>query len=156
MEPEGPSTEEEERHRPRHAAGSTSTWGWFVTWGVPALVVVVISAATLVNLFSSDASDPSPSATRSPPVRGVACPELQQAAQQLEAGDHSEFAKIVHAATRTGEAALQRSGEIFGRSEKLALDLAAMLQAGALVREPRVDRLMSRIRAACGELDRWQ
>lgn len=156
MEPEEPTAEEEERDQPRHAAGSRATWGRFVTWGVPAFAVVVITGVALVSLFSADAPDPSPSATHSPTVRGVACPELQQAAQQLDAGDDSGFVKGVQAAARTGEAALQLSREIFGRPEKLALNLASKLEAGAPARDPRVDRLMSQITAACGELGRWR
>lgn len=120
------------------------------------LAGAVITGLVLANLFSVDTRGPSPSATRSPPVRGIACPDLQQAAAELEAGNDSEFVRVVDAAVRTGLAALQRSGEIFGRPEKLAVDLASIVQAGAPARARGLDRIMSQIRAACSKLDRWQ
>jgi hypothetical protein len=156
QEPDSPTPQEEERDEPGRGAGSKAPWRRFAARSVPWLVTVVILGAALVQLLSVDASAPKRFAAPSPPARGVACPGLQQAEQQLEAGNDAGFVTTVRTAARAGEAALQRSGEIFGRPERLALDLASMLEGGTPPHDPDVDRLMTEIRAACRELDRWR
>lgn len=89
------------------------------------------------------------------PERGLACPDLREAFEQSEAGNEEALRGSVHAAARAGEQALDRSGQVFGRPEEIALELEYALtkKGGKASRD--VARLMGEAEKACESQGRW-
>lgn len=118
---------------------------------VGGLVIGGVVAATL--LMSAEGPKPSPRAE--PPERGVVCPYLQDAFEQLEDGDAAAFAESVRVAAREGELTLERSGQLFGRPERLALELRSLLVEGGALPADEAASLLGRAQETCSRLGRW-
>lgn len=109
------------------------------------MVSAAVAAALLALVRSSPPSQPSE------PERGTVCPYLRQAFDRLEAGDEAGFKQAVAVAAREAEQTLQKSGELFGRPEELALRLRAAL---AHPEEGSPRALVAAARRACDQLGR--
>lgn len=118
--------------------------------GVGLLAGGVVAAALLLR---PDGTGTSPATE--PAERGVACPYLWDASEQLVAGNETAFVEAVKVAARKAELALGRSGERFGHPEKLALELAFTINARPPGTSSRAAKLMADIKEACADLGRW-
>lgn len=114
---------------------------------VGGLVIGAVVAASL--LMGGEGPVPSPA---EPPERGVVCPLLRAASEQLEAGNATGFAESVRVAAREAELTLERSGQLFGRPEEVALRLRALADD---LDEESARVLMKEARRACIRLGRW-
>lgn len=156
MTPERPGTLEPEHEPPvspeppdRASAGQAPSAPRLRRFAlVGGLVIGAVVAATLLM----SAEDPEPSPPAEPPERGVVCPYLRDASEQLEAGSATGFAESVRIAAREAELTLERSGQLFGQPEEIALRLRVAVaepdevSAGALIDEAQ---------RACASLGRW-
>jgi len=85
----------------------------------------------------------------------VACPALREAFEQNQAGNDAAFRRAVDAAARAGEQALDRSGQVFGRSEEIALELRYALTEGPDRARKDGTLYLEQARKACEQLGRW-
>lgn len=115
--------------------------------------VLVGGVAVAVLLLRGDGSDLSP-ATK--PERGIVCPHLQEAAEEVEAGNETAFVEAVKIAAREAELVLERSGQLFGRPEELALDLRAVVAEVGEFRINKVERPLAQAQESCHRLGRWR
>lgn len=114
---------------------------------VGGLVIGAVVAATL--LMGAEDPESSPDAE---PVRGAVCPYLRDASEQFEVGDVTAFAETVRIAAREAELTLERSGQLFGRPEEIALRLREVLADGD---EGSARALIGEAKRACATLGRW-
>jgi hypothetical protein len=113
----------------------------------------VISAVVGYLVLSGDGSQ-QPAAAPTP-KRGVACPHLRKAYEQRLGGNEDAASTSVRAAARAGEAALDKSGQAFGRPEEIALELEYAISNGHAPATD-VSTLLEHARDACRRLGRWQ
>jgi hypothetical protein len=85
---------------------------------------------------------------------GVACPHLRDAYDRRLEGKETAVRGAVEAAARAGEAALDRSGQVFGRPEEIALQLEYAITEGNRA-ATNVSRLLENARDACIRLGQW-
>lgn len=130
------------RNQPDNSAGRRS-WKPVVI-AVVAIVIAGAVAGTL--LFNQEESQPKERGAA--PVRGPACPYLQQAADAYNSGDDAAFEGAIAQAKDVAEKALQTSGQVFGKPERLALEL----KLGA---HPDVPALLAEASSACSRLGQW-
>lgn len=114
---------------------------------VGGLVIGAVVAATL--LMSAKNPEPAPDAA---PVRGAVCPYLRDAFDQLVAGNTTAFAETVRIAAREAELTLERSDELFGLPEEIALRLREVLDDGG---DGSARALIDEAKRACEDLGRW-
>lgn len=117
---------------------------------VLALVGVVAATAVITLLSDDPGSEPevaaAPAATR---IRGVACPDLQAAADLLVSGDREGFVDAIERAGLEARDALQRSGVVFGRPEHAALELSFLVNRNDMSSQGRLEHLLTLGVAAC-------
>lgn len=99
---------------------------------------------------SEDQPSPAPA-----PTRGAACPDLREAYEHSLEGNEVALEASVKAAARAGEAALEKSGTVFGQPEKIALELEYLL-----AEEPDKFSVSAReywlhAKEACQRIRRW-
>jgi len=119
------------------------------------LAGVFVAVAVAVYLWTSDGGSDRPA-----PVphekRGVACPALRDAFEETQAGERESFRQSVDEAVRAGEEALDRSGQVFGQPERIAIELQYALATNAGQTSTELMRLLENARSACLRLGRWQ
>jgi hypothetical protein len=103
----------------RHAAGRPS-WKPVV---IGVVAVVIAAAVAGVLLLNHEDEQPKERAATAAPLRGLACPYLQQASDAFDSGDHAAFESAIAQATDVAEGTLQTSGQAFGKPERIALEL---------------------------------
>jgi hypothetical protein len=116
-------------------------------------VGLLVAGAVAVYLSTSDGDSGRPATA--PPKRGVACPALRDAFEQSQAGNQAAFRRSVEAAARAGEGSLDRSGQVFGRPEEIALELEYAItkrDSGTTS----VPSLLNDARVVCARLGRWE
>jgi hypothetical protein len=156
MTTEPPDAQERETG-PRNDAGR-----FFPSWfskpqyvsTIALLAGLLVVGAVAVYLWTSDGGSDRP-ATAAVPERGVACPALREAFEQSKAGNSAAFRELVDEAAQAGEESLDRSGQVFGRPEEIALELEYAIGAG---NSPATDvsTLLEDARDVCTRLGRWQ
>jgi hypothetical protein len=110
---------------------------------VPVVGVLAVAGGVGVFLFLTQKSDSKPEHVT--PALGLTCPSLQQAADAYGRGDRVAFNQAVDRAAHVAEDTLQKSGEVFGEPERIALEL----DLGA---SQDTQRLLDRAGIACSEL----
>jgi hypothetical protein len=114
------------------------------------LVGGVVVAAVVVAILLVDSDDPAPAPRgETGPEQGIACPFLQAAFDEFEAGNEAAFAAAVKIAAREAELTLERSGQVFGRPEELALELRAELARSQSQFNNGISRLVAEAEGAC-------
>jgi hypothetical protein len=111
-------------------------------WNAIAMITGILVVAAAIGLFlylmqGSDSETQSAS-----PERALACPYLQQAADAREHQDRLAYSQAVDRAAQVAERVLQKSGQVFGVPERIALELA-------LANRPDVATLLHRADDAC-------
>jgi hypothetical protein len=119
-----------------------------------ALVGGLVVAAVVVAVPLMDSDDPDPAATGDTgPEQGVACPFLREAFEAFEAGDDAAFVEAVRVAARESELTLERSGQVFGDPEDLALRIRAAVEDGG---RSGLESLLAEGESLCTALGRWE
>jgi hypothetical protein len=113
---------------------------------VTVIGVVAVAAGLGVFLFLNQNSDSKPE--QAAPVRGLACPYLHHAADAYNRGDRVAYNQAIDQAAHVGEDTLQKSGEVFGEPEHIALEISLSHVRG-------IPKLLSRAEVACSKLNRW-
>jgi hypothetical protein len=92
-------------------------------WRSMAIVmgIVVVVAAFGWALYVTAGSDSK--SEELAPERGVACVHLLDAAHAYDDGDQAAFDDAIKRGARVAEDTLQRSGQLFGEPERIALEL---------------------------------
>lgn len=116
--------------------------------------IVVGAVVVAILLMNSDDNNPA-LGDGAGPEQGVACPFLQDAFEEFEAGNDAAFAEAVRVAAREAELTLERSGQVFGRPEALALELRALMSGPADAPTERSRELLVQVEQACMTLDLW-
>jgi len=135
-----PSVSAEGRDAPK---GRSSDWLGRIAIGSGLLVGIVVAAFLLLRVDNPEHS------IAEGPKRGVACPYLRDAIGQLQAGHEMAFVEAVRAAAHEAEMSLERSGELFGRPEELALKLRAEIARNPFAVTSRTARLTSEVQDSC-------
>jgi hypothetical protein len=105
--------------------------------------VAVIAGAIGLSLYLTQRSNSmNESAT---PERGLACPYLRRAAEARAQGDLVTYDKAINQAREVAEHVLQRSGEVFGEPERIALQLGLGQHADITTLLDRADSVCSRL-----------
>jgi hypothetical protein len=126
-------------------ADNPSGDGGRATWKSSILTLVgVLAVAGGIGmfLFLTHGSNSKPEQVT--PARGLACPYLQQASDAYDRGDRVTYNRAVKQAAKVAEETLQKSGEVFGTPERLALDIE-------LGRVDDPQHLLSRALAVCAQ-----
>ena len=148
MEP-APSHDDDESRPPRVPAQRRSTLS------IMLVLAVIVVASTVIALMSGEApKEPASGQTReegsgSEVVRGVACPGLREAATLMAVGDRGRSVQAIVRAGREAEDALQRDGVIFGRPERIALELRFLVTGEMVTSDARLTGLISKGVNAC-------
>lgn len=126
------------------------------TLSVVIVVVFIVAATTTLALLSretgqraSDTAGSGESPSGSEIVQGVACPDLREAATFLAADDEEGFVAAIERAGREAEDSLQRDGVVFGKPERVALELSYLVTRDEGTPDARVRDLISRGIDAC-------
>jgi hypothetical protein len=120
---------------------------------VELLAVLLVAAAVALYLWTSGGGSDRPATAA--PETGVACQALQEAFEQDQAGNEVAARQSVDAAARAGEHALDRSGQVFGQPEKIAIELRYLLATESDRGRSQAARYLARARQACERLGRW-
>lgn len=127
--------------------GSLARTRWLIAGLLVAFVAVAAVAGQLLNRR--------PDELTAPPVRGEACPYLSAAFKARRSGDDVAFRDSVSDAARVAKASLNRSGELFGTPEKLAIELGFALSGDQTPIGKSIDGRLHRAAEACSKLGRW-
>jgi hypothetical protein len=100
-----------------------------------------------VAAFLFLSSDPVPPTDQAAPAQGLACPNLQQAAEAYERGDRGAFEREIAEAAKIAQGTLDKSGQAFGKPERIALELEL-----GQINDP--ERLLATAQDICSELER--
>jgi hypothetical protein len=142
---------------PKDEARTTGSRARLQAW-LPriALIAGLVAAAAVGGYLwlSGGGGGSSPPATAAP-KRGVACPQLREAFEQNQNGNEPGLRRSVTAAARAGEQALDRSGQVFGRPEEIALELQYVLTGERDRPRKEVAMYLGQARRACERLGRW-
>jgi hypothetical protein len=117
-------------------------------WVGPLLAGLVVAGAIASLLWVMD-EKPSRAVPPPSPKRGVACPDLHRARFHHRSGNEMALREAVDTAARVGELALERSGQIFGRPEEIALELQSVLSRGGGRTNDQVADLLAESQTAC-------
>jgi hypothetical protein len=118
-----------------------------------ALIGAIVGALVIGVILTASEDVGSPASPEPESERGVACPFLRFALEAFDAGDDTGFANSVRVAARQAELTLERSGQVFGRPEEIALQLRSLVE-----REPASQTmrdLLLRAKAYCTDLQLW-
>jgi hypothetical protein len=130
---------------------------WFHTTAQRSAIALVagllLAGGVAVYLWTSDEGSDRPATAA--PERGVACPGLREAFDQNQAGNDAAFRRAVDAAARAGVQALDRSGQVFGRPEEIALELQYALTEGPDRARKDGTLYLEQAGKACEQLGRW-
>jgi hypothetical protein len=111
------------------------------------VAALVVAVGVSAFLFVSDPETPAQQQQQpTTPAKGLACPYLFRAVEALEQGDQTEYEREIDRAAIAAENTLQKSGQVFGKPEEIALELD-------LGREKDVDRLLESAQEICLELE---
>lgn len=122
------------------------------------VLVGIIAASTAIAFMSGEATrKPDPEQAQevgsgSEIVRGVACPDLRAAAELLADGDRESSVQSIERAGREAEDALQRDGVVFGKPERVALELSFLVSREEATSDARLGELIARGVDACPSL----
>lgn len=116
--------------------------------------VVVGAVVIALLLFDSDGLDPAPGEGAGP-EQGVACPFLHDAFEEFEIGNETAFAKALRIAARKAELTLERSGEVFGDPERIAVELNSDVTGSRTVSMAKIEKSLEDAQQACTMLARW-
>jgi hypothetical protein len=89
---------------------------------VPIVGVLTVAGGVGVFLYVTHGSDSKQEHVT--PALGLTCPSLQQAADAYDRGDRAAYNQAIDQAARVAEDTLQKSGEVFGEPERIALELS--------------------------------
>jgi hypothetical protein len=117
-----------------------------VRWVAIVVTVAVLAVAVGAGLYLFRAQTPGRASEPSPPVHGVACPHVLQAADAYERGDLATYRQEIGLAANAAEDALQTSGEVFGEPERIALELG-------LSDRPDMHKLLGKASVVCSGLN---
>jgi hypothetical protein len=137
----GPATESRGNVDQRSSGAGRVRWRSIVT----VLGVLAVAGGIGLFLFLNQNSGSKPDQVA--PVRGLACPYLQQAADAYNRGDRLAYNQAIRQAAHIAEDTLQKSGEVFGEPEHIALEIRLSHVRG-------ISKLLSRAEEACSRLDR--
>lgn len=113
----------------------------------------IVASSTIIALLSGETAQRNPEGARTarqsePTHRRATCSELRAAAGHLAVGDQIQFVEAIERAGRMAENALQRSGVVFGPSDRVALELSAKVSSSETTTQSRLARrLMAGIEA---------
>jgi hypothetical protein len=113
---------------------------------VPIVGVLAVAGGIGVFLFLTQQSEPKPEHVS--PALGLTCPSLQQAADAFDRGDRVTYSQAVDQAANVAEDTLQKSGEVFGQPERIALELR-------LGPQERIPELLGQAEKLCSRLGQW-
>jgi hypothetical protein len=122
------------------------------------LIAVLIAAVLIVAgvggqmLRNEPQGDTRRSASSDRPARGAACPSLAQAYQLVGDGKMDAFVSTIEEAARVAERTLDRSGQTFGRPERLAIQLSYDIQNA---RRAAVIAGLQKAAQSCLSIGRW-
>ena len=137
----------EGQRRNRRDGRSPGRARWVIVGLLVALVVVAAFVGQLLNR--------GPGERTVALVRGVACSYLSAAFEARRSGDDQAFRDSVKAAARVAEESLDRSGQLFGTPEKLAIELGFALSRAQARGGRYIDGHLDRAAEACSQLGRW-
>jgi hypothetical protein len=120
-----------------------STRGYLIVVGAGMLAVGYV-------VFAQLSGPPAPSPPP-PPQRGLACPYIEAATKALANGDELVFHQDVDQGAAVANETLNRSGEIFGEPEDLAIELQYVVKTQG-ISSPKVGELLDKARSACAQL----
>jgi hypothetical protein len=123
-----------------------STRGYLIVVGAGLLAVGYVVFAQLTG---PEVPPPPP-----PPQQGLACPYIEAATEVLSNGDELLFHQDVDQAAAVANETLNRSGEIFGEPEGLAIELQYIVKTQG-ISSPNVAEVLDKARTACAALGRW-
>jgi hypothetical protein len=152
MTTEPPDVRERESEPSKHARTLLPEWSRRPQT-IAFIVGLLVAGAVAVYLWTSDGGSDRPTAAS--PQRGVACPHLREAFEHSEAGNEVSARRSVDAAARAGEEALNRSGQVFGRPEEIAIELQYVLAEDSKRARKDVARYFAQAQTACEQLERW-
>lgn len=89
------------------------------------------------------------------PETGVACPGLRKAFAYHQSGNFKELRRSVATAAAAGTNALDRSGQVFGRPEEIAIELDYLLTQARSSAATDVANYFRQVRVACEHVGRW-
>jgi hypothetical protein len=92
-------------------------------WGSVGAVVAALAIAGIVGLSLFHAQGSHRQQEHSALARGLACPHLLAAADAYARGDRIAFDQEIAQAAKGAEETLQKSGQLFGKPERIALQL---------------------------------
>jgi hypothetical protein len=125
-------------------SGNRSRGRW--TSVAAALGVLAVAGGVAAFLFlSSDSDRPTDQAS---PAQGLACPHLRAAAEAYEQGDSASFDRSIAQAAEVAEATSQKSGQVFGEPERIALELELSPNQSSA----RIERLLELALQGCHDL----
>jgi hypothetical protein len=116
-------------------------------WRSITTVVGVLAVAGGIAAFLFLSSEPDPRDGRTVAVKGLACSYLRRAAEAFEKGDRDAFDQAIARAAEVAEDTLQKSGQVFGEPERIALELEL-----GQIDDP--ERLLIGAQDICSELER--
>jgi hypothetical protein len=152
MTTEPPDVRERESEPSKHARRLLPEWSRRPQT-IDFIVGLLVAGAVAVYLWTSDGGSDRPATAR--PQRGVACPHLREAFEQREAGNEVALRRSVGAAARASEEALNRSGQVFGRPEEIAIELQYVLAEDSNRARKDVAMYFAKAQTACEQLERW-
>jgi hypothetical protein len=141
---EGPAPESS-----RSDVDRPSSDGGRARWKAPiatAVAVLAIAGGVGVFLFVNHGSDSKPEHVT--PAFGLTCPTLKQAADAYDREDRAAYNQAIDQAAHVAEDTLQKSGEVFGEPERIALEL----NLGA---HERIPELLRQAEKVCSRLGQW-
>jgi hypothetical protein len=119
------------------------------TLSIVLVLAGIVAVSTIIAVLSSQ-TDQDPNGEDAGSVRrdesiqrGIACPDLEVAAERFAAGDQPGFTAAIQRAGREAEDALQRDGVNFGRPERAALELSSLVSSGQAPSDARVQEIIS-------------
>jgi hypothetical protein len=118
---------------------------------IAGLLVAFIAAAAVAGQLLNRPPDE----LTGPPERGESCPFLSAAFKARLSGDEVAFRDSVSEAARVAKASLNRSGELFGTPEKLAVELSFALSGDQIPIAKSIDGRLDRAAESCSNLGRW-
>jgi hypothetical protein len=101
------------------ALSDNANRGWLPVAAIAGIFVVT----TALGLYLFLTPEAGSNNDRAAAEQGLACPSLQKASDAFSDGDQATFHAAIERASKMAEDALQRSGRVFGRPERIALEL---------------------------------
>jgi hypothetical protein len=135
----------------RETGGRKRRWPPSPPWTRGYLVAVVAGMLAVGYVVFAQMSGPGGPPLPPPPQRGLACPYIEAAAKSLANGDELAFRQDVDKAAAVATETLNRSGEIFGEAEDLAIQLRYDVTTQG-ISSTTVLELLDKARSACVQI----